>query len=252
MASVDRVLPPFSAQRYVVIWVLGMIPLILVILLLTQLGNGSSSNTTAQSTPTVQAGENFGGAVGGATAAPQPATGNNDTAAPAPTTAAAPKQSLTGPGKYMTIDTVKGKIVCKLYTDPEAGVSKTIANFEDKAKAGYFNGLAFHRVEDWVIQGGDPLSKDPASIQNGTAGTGGGTMPSEYNQINFGPGALGIARGGDPAINNDSQFFITKSDASYLDGQYTNWGQVVEGMDVVNQIAIGDKINTITIEDRSQ
>jgi cyclophilin family peptidyl-prolyl cis-trans isomerase len=242
MGTVDRVLPPFSAQRYVAIWVLGMIPLILVILLLTQLGNSSSSGTTAQATPTALTSDNFGGAVGGATAAPQPATGNNDTAAPAPTTAAAPKQSLSGPGKYMTIDTVKGKIVCKLYTDPEAGVSKTIANFEQKAKAGYFNGLIFHRVEDWVIQGGDPLGN----------GTGGGTMPSEYNQINFGPGALGIARGGDPAINNDSQFFITKSDASYLDGQYTNWGQVVEGMDVVNQIAIGDKINSVTIEDRSQ
>jgi cyclophilin family peptidyl-prolyl cis-trans isomerase len=150
--------------------------------------------------------------------------------------------SLSGPGKYMTIDTSKGKIVCKLYTDPEAGVGKTIANFEAKAKAGYFNGLTFHRVEDWVIQGGDPLGN----------GTGGGQMPSEYNQLTFGPGALGIARGGDPAINNDSQFFITKSDASYLDGQYTNWGQVVGGMDVVNQIAIGDKINTLTIEDLQQ
>jgi len=152
----------------------------------------------------------------------------------------------------MVIDTAKGKIVAKLYTDPSAGVSKTIANFETKAKAGYFNGTAFHRVEDWVIQGGDPLSKDPASIQNGTAGTGGGTMPFEYNQIDFGAGALGVARGQDPAINNDSQFFITKTSASYLNGQYTNFGQVVEGMDLVSKIAIGDKINTITVEDRTQ
>jgi len=213
-----------------------MIPLVLVILLLTQLGS-SSSNTT-QPSPTTQAGS----VSGGTTPAPQPATGQNTAAAPTTAAGAAPKMSLTGPGKYMTIDTVKGKIVAKLYTDPEAGVSKTIANFEQKAKAGYFNGLTFHRVEDWVIQGGDPAGN----------GTGGGTMPSEYNQLTFGPGALGVARGGDPAINNDSQFFITKSDASYLDGQYTNWGQVVEGMDVVNQIAIGDKINTITIEDRTQ
>ena len=59
-----------------------------------------------------------------------------------------------------------------------------------------------------------------------------------------------VARGQDPAISNDSQFFITKSAAGWLDGQYTNWGQVTEGMDVVNAIAIGDKINSITVEER--
>ena len=54
-------------------------------------------------------------------------------------------------------------------------------------------------------------------------------MPSEYNQIDFKAGALGVARGGDPAINNDSQFFIVKTDSSFLDGQYTNWGRVSPG-----------------------
>jgi peptidyl-prolyl cis-trans isomerase B (cyclophilin B) len=252
---VDRALPPFSAQRYVAIWVVGMIVLIGVILLLLQPWNGSASKT-GQVSPTAQSGS----AAGGATAAPQPATGQN-TSAPAPTSPPLPAvavvtatQSLSGPGKYMTIDTVKGKIVCKLYTDPSAGVSKTIANFETKAKAGYFNGLVFHRVESWVIQGGDPLGRDPNAVKNNLLGTGGGTMPSEYNNIPFGVGALGVARGQDPAINNDSQLFIVKDAAAAagLVGQYTNWGQVVQGMDVVNQIAIGDKINTITIEDRQQ
>jgi peptidyl-prolyl cis-trans isomerase B (cyclophilin B) len=239
--SVDRALPPFSAQRYVVIWLLGMIPLILVILLIVQLGNKSSPSGTAaaQATTTAQAAAGY---AGGATAAPQPATGQN-------TSAPAPAEALSGPGKYMTIDTVKGKIVCKLYTDAAAGVSKTVANFETKANSGYFNGLLFHRVEDWVIQGGDPLTKDPSSISSGAAGTGGGNMPSEYNQIDFKAGALGVARGQDPAINNDSQFFIVKTDSSFLDGQYTNWGQVVQGMDVVTKIAIGDKINSIKVED---
>jgi peptidyl-prolyl cis-trans isomerase B (cyclophilin B) len=142
--------------------------------------------------------------------------------------------------RYMTIETAKGTIVAKLYTDTSAGVSKTIANFETKAAAGFFNGLTFHRVEDWVIQGGDPLGN----------GTGGGEMPSEYNKISFKAGALGVARGNDPAINNDSQFFITKTDATYLDGQYTNWGQVTQGMDVVSKIAIGDKITKLTITDK--
>lgn len=227
---------------------------ILLVLLFT-LNNNSASTPTAQPTTAAQS----GAASGGASAAPQPATGGQSTAAPAPTTPPAPAvvvvtatQSLTGTGTYMVIDTAKGKITCKLYTDPSAGVTKTVANFVTKANAKYFDGLLFHRVEDWVIQGGDPLSKDPASIANGTAGTGGGTMPAEYNNIAFGVGALGVARGGDPAINNDSQFFIVKdaAQAAGLVGQYTNFGQVVEGMDVVTKIAIGDKINTITIEQR--
>jgi cyclophilin family peptidyl-prolyl cis-trans isomerase len=144
-----------------------------------------------------------------------------------------------GPGKFMVLDTSKGQIIAKLHTDASANVSKTIANFETKAAQKYFDGLKFHRVEDWVIQGGDPLGN----------GTGGGEMPSEYNSLPFVAGALGVARGGDPAINNDSQFFITKSDANYLNTQYTNWGQVVKGMDVVNLIAIGDTITTMTIQE---
>jgi cyclophilin family peptidyl-prolyl cis-trans isomerase len=138
----------------------------------------------------------------------------------------------------MTIETAKGKIVLKLRTDAAAGVSQTISNFTNKANNGYFDGLTFHRVENWVIQGGDPLGN----------GTGGGKMPSEYNQIPFTAGSLGVARGGDPAVNNDSQFFIVKTDSFHLNGQYTNWGQVVEGMDVVNKIAVGDKITKIRVE----
>ena len=145
-----------------------------------------------------------------------------------------------GTSKYMVIDTAKGRIVAKLHTETEAKVSGTIANFEKKANAGEFNGRVFHRVEDWVIQGGDPLG----------TGTGGGDMPSEYNQLPFKTGALGVARGGDAAINNDSQFFIVKSDADYLNGQYTNWGQVTEGIEVVKQIAKGDKMTKVTVENR--
>jgi peptidyl-prolyl cis-trans isomerase B (cyclophilin B) len=148
--------------------------------------------------------------------------------------------STAGSGKFMVVETDKGCIVAKLHTEADGKVPNTIANFEKKANAGEFNGRMFHRVEDWVIQGGDPLGN----------GTGGGDMPSEYNQIPFKTGALGVARGGDPAINNDSQFFIVKSDADYLNGQYTNFGQVIEGMDVVNKIAIGDKMSKVTVENK--
>jgi len=114
---------------------------------------------------------------------------------------------------------------------------KTVANFVDKAKAGFYDGKTFHRVEDWVVQGGDP---------DGT-GRGGGKMPSEVNDLPFAKGAAGIARGPDIKVNNDSQFFVVKSDASWLNDQYTNFGQVTTGQDVVDGIRIGDKIKKVTI-----
>ena len=214
---VDQALPPFSARRYLVIWVGFLVVMLAVIGALILFNNGnntSSSGSTANSANSANSASsgNASGAGGGA----------------------------SGAGKYMTIETSKGRIVAKLRTEAEAKVPNTIANFEKKANAGEFNGRTFHRVEDWVIQGGDPLGN----------GTGGGDMPSEYNQIPFKAGALGVARGPDPAINNDSQFFIVKSDADYLNGQYTNFGQVIEGMDVVNKIAIGDTMTKVTVETR--
>src|SRR5581483_10137632 len=118
------------------------------------------------------------------------------------------------------------------------GGSFSIALRPDKARGGFYNSLTFHRVEDWVVQGGDPQGD----------GRGGGRVPSEYNDLTFKTGAVGIARGQDPAFNNDSQFFIVKKDSSFLDTQYTNFGQLTSGMDVVSGITIGDKIKTITIE----
>ncbi|MSQ37792.1 MAG: peptidylprolyl isomerase [Chloroflexi bacterium] len=114
---------------------------------------------------------------------------------------------------------------------------KTVLNFLAKVGAGFYDGKTFHRVEDWVVQGGDPLG----------TGTGGGKMPSEYNDLTFGLGAVGIARGGDKAINNDAQWFVTKKPSAFLDKNYTNFGQVTAGMDVVQAVAIGDKIKRITV-----
>ena len=115
---------------------------------------------------------------------------------------------------------------------------QTVERFAGKARSGFYDNLTFHRVEDWVVQGGDP---------KGT-GTGGERVPSEYNDLSFKLGAAGIARGQDPAFNNDSQWFVVKKDSTFLDKQYTNFGQVTSGMDLVQKIAIGDKIKTITIE----
>ena len=115
---------------------------------------------------------------------------------------------------------------------------QTVERFAGKARSGFYDNLTFHRVEDWVVQGGDP---------KGT-GTGGERVPSEYNDLSFKLGAAGIARGQDPAFNNDSQWFVVKKDSTFLDKQYTNFGQVTAGMDVVAGIKIGDRIKKVTVE----
>lgn len=137
--------------------------------------------------------------------------------------------------KTATIKTSKGDIEIQLYHED---APKTVENFVKKAQSDYYKNLTFHRVEDWVIQGGDPLGN----------GTGGGSIPTELNKKPFGVGAVGVARAGDIKVSNDSQFFITKKDASWLNEQYTNFGQVTKGMDVVNKMEIGDKILSISVQ----
>ncbi len=132
-----------------------------------------------------------------------------------------------------TIKTSKGNIELTLYSKDSPN---TVANFVQKAKSGFYANLIFHRVEDWVIQGGDPLGN----------GTGGGNMPVEFNSKPFVVGAVGVASRGDGKVQNDAQFFITKKDSQFLNGQYTNFGIVTKGMDVVNKIEVGSKILEIT------
>ena len=133
------------------------------------------------------------------------------------------------------IKTERGNI--ELTLSPQEAPN-TVANFVQKAKSGFYNNLTFHRVEDWVVQGGDPLGN----------GTGGGNIPVEFNSQPFVVGSLGVASRGDGKTQNDAQFFITKTDAPWLNGQYTNFGIVNKGMDVVSQIEIGDKILGIDIK----
>lgn len=136
-----------------------------------------------------------------------------------------------------TIKTSKGDIQVVLYG---ADAPNTIRNFLGKAQSGYYSNLIFHRVEGWVVQGGDPTG----------TGTGGGKIASELNSKPFTTGALGLAR--TPAskeISNDSQFFIVKIDATHLNNDYVNFGMVTEGMEIVNSIAIGDKILSITLDE---
>lgn len=162
-----------------------------------------------------------------ATRPPSPTPGGTTTNAPTSTPKTATKA---------TVELQKGgSFTIALRADK---APQTVDRFAGKARSGFYNGLTFHRVEDWVVQGGDPSGN----------GTGGEKVPSEYNDLSFKNGAVGIARGQDPAINNGSQWFVVKKDSTFLDRQYTNFGQVTAGMDVVNGIKIGDKIKSITIE----
>jgi cyclophilin family peptidyl-prolyl cis-trans isomerase len=125
---------------------------------------------------------------------------------------------------------------------------KTVANFARKSRAGDYDGTTFHRVvAGFVAQGGDPLSK---SLPPGDArlGSGGGHQDTELSELPFDKGAVGIARGSDIKISNDSQFYVCLDAAPNLNGQYTNFGKVTDGMDIVLGIKIGDKIKTIKVE----
>lgn len=134
-----------------------------------------------------------------------------------------------------TVTTSKGSFVIKL--DPTSA-PKTVDNFVSKANSDFYKDLTFHRVEDWVVQGGDPDGN----------GTGGGSMPTELSQTPFVRGSVGVARGMDIKISNDAQFFICTKDCDWLTGAYTLFGQVTEGMDVVDAMEIGDTIKSISVE----
>lgn len=138
-----------------------------------------------------------------------------------------------------TIQTSKGVIQATIIGQ---GAPKTVRNFIQKANSGYYKNLTFHRVEDWVVQGGDPKGD----------GSGGNLVQTELNDIPFVAGSLGIAgvkNNNGQIVSNDSQFFITKTDAAWLNEQYTNFGMVTSGMDVVNRLTKGDKILSITVKE---
>jgi peptidyl-prolyl cis-trans isomerase B (cyclophilin B) len=138
-----------------------------------------------------------------------------------------------------TIVTDKGNIVAELYQDTPEGLN----NFVTLALNGFYDGLPFHRVEPgFVIQGGDPAG-------DGSGGPG-YTIPGEINHLHP-RGALAWARTGDQVNperrSSGSQFYITLDETQFLDGAYSVFGYVIEGMDVVDKIAVGNKIQRIDI-----
>jgi peptidyl-prolyl cis-trans isomerase B (cyclophilin B) len=147
------------------------------------------------------------------------------------------------------IKTDKGDVVLQFYPDV---APVTVASFLHLARTGFYNGTTFHRVvPGFVVQGGDPLSKDPNTPPSelGTGGPG-YYLPAEFSSRKHETGTLAMARAQDPN-SGGSQFYICLAAQPSLDGQYTVFGHVVSGMDVVNAITQGDVIRSITIRPKS-
>jgi len=152
--------------------------------------------------------------------------------------------SDTDPGKHTSpqkgdsnkvaiINTKFGRMVIEFFPDVAPG---HVNNFKKLAKEGFYDGTVFHRViPGFMIQGGDPISKDP-NVRHlyGTGGPG-YTIKAEFSQKHHERGIVSMARGMDPD-SAGSQFFICVADAFYLDEKYTVFGKVVEGMDVADKI----------------
>jgi peptidyl-prolyl cis-trans isomerase B (cyclophilin B) len=153
-----------------------------------------------------------------------------------------------GANVQAVIKTDKGDIVLGFFPDV---APVTTASFIHLARTGFYNGTTFHRVvPNFVIQGGDPKSKDPNAQDVGTGGPG-YYLPLETSNKPHVTGSLAMARSNDPN-SGGSQFYICLADQPSLNGQYTVFGQVITGMDVVNKITQGDVIRSITIVPKTQ
>jgi len=109
-------------------------------------------------------------------------------------------------------------------------------NFITRAESGFYDGTVFHRViPGFMIQGGDPLSKDANPNNDGSGGPV-VSIPHEFNDIKHTPGILSMARVGDQRVGAGSQFFIMHKDYPSLNGQYTVFGKTIQGLDVVDKI----------------
>ncbi len=130
------------------------------------------------------------------------------------------------------IETTKGTIEIAFMADKAPGHVK---NFKDLANKKFYDGTTFHRViPGFMIQGGDPNSKSPDKSSHGMGGPG-YSIKAEFNDVSHKRGIVSMARSSDPN-SAGSQFYIVVKDSTFLDGQYTVFGKVIKGMDVVDQI----------------
>lgn len=136
------------------------------------------------------------------------------------------------------MDLKDGRVVIEMF--PEKA-PEHVKRIKELAREGFYDGLSFHRViEDFMAQTGDPLG-------NGTGGSG-KKLKAEFNDLPHERGTVSMARSMHPD-SADSQFFICFKNCSWLDGQYTVWGKVTEGMEFVDNIKKGDSFSNGSVDE---
>jgi peptidyl-prolyl cis-trans isomerase B (cyclophilin B) len=157
-----------------------------------------------------------------------------------------PSIELAG-DEVAVITTAKGVIRLRFFGEVAPNHAKS---FIELARSGFYDGTTFHRIEPgFVAQGGDPYSK----TGEGPVGTGGPgyRVKAEFSDKPHLEGTLAMARSEDPD-SAGSQFYICLAPAPFLDGKYTVFGEVIEGMDVVKKLAIGDVMESVVIENAAE
>src|SRR6184192_2768828 len=153
------------------------------------------------------------------------------------------KTPMNSSNEVAVIKTNEGEMVVQFWTD---AAPNTIENFKKLARQGFYDGTIFHRiVKGLMIQGGDPNSKDPTKESTYGAGDPGYKIKAEFNDHSHDRGVISMARGPDPD-SAGSQFFICLAPVRRLDGQYTTFGKLIKGEDVL------DKIGNTPVERNAQ
>ncbi|HKO56458.1 MAG TPA: peptidylprolyl isomerase [Thermoanaerobaculia bacterium] len=146
--------------------------------------------------------------------------------------------------KVAEIHTSAGEIDIRFFPDV---APNHVKNFLTLAEQGFYNGTKFHRViPDFMIQGGDPNTKSGEPYTWGTGGSP-NKLKAEFNKIPHKRGIVSMARSNSPD-SASSQFFIVVKDSTFLDNQYTVFGQVTKGMDVADKIVHGKTVNERPVE----
>jgi peptidyl-prolyl cis-trans isomerase B (cyclophilin B) len=143
------------------------------------------------------------------------------------------KTSVNTPNEVAVIKTSEGEMVVEFWTD---AAPNTIENFKKLAREGFYDGTIFHRiVKGFMIQGGDPNSKDPAKENSYGEGGPSYKIKAEFNDHSHQRGVISMARSSDPD-SAGSQFFICLAPVPRLDHQYTTFGKLIKGTDVLEKI----------------
>jgi peptidyl-prolyl cis-trans isomerase B (cyclophilin B) len=153
---------------------------------------------------------------------------------PTPTAPAVPTTMSNNTNEVAVIKTSAGEMVLEFWPDV---APKTVANFITLAKKGFYDGTCFHRIiKGFMVQGGDPLTKDASKEAQWGTGDPGYKIDAEFNERSHQRGVISMARSNDPN-SAGCQFFLCHGDASFLDRKYTAFGKLIKGDDVLEKIA---------------